>query len=281
MMNITNVPNHVSNLSTFISNKQGKAGVYIWGFLYNKKKNQILDFADVLQPMFNVDLHQFIPFYVGQSRDIYKRLGNHSLVRSNDSVKWQRFTMNFMLEFYKWIPLQKHTTKYHAEYMDIHNHTKGLVFYSEVGLMKHIYPHLKYADIDFYYKRGQAGIADVQGRLKIKDTLSDIINNRNNFWYMEVDQPIPDAKKRKDCEAMVHLALKGGVISRYHNPAPNVVIQASPQVIALGIFEVNTKDELVNCPCHGQLSVSSTPPKLRDGYNIQTLSHISLNLPKR
>jgi hypothetical protein len=266
-MKINNVPEHISSLANLIvSKKNRKAGVYIWGFLYNKNKDKILNFENVSDPKFNSNIHQFIPFYVGQSRDIYKRLGNHSLVRSNDSIKWPRFSLLFMLEFYNWVPLQKHTARYYSDYKDIHDcNNNALLFYSEMNLMKSIYPH-NHADIDFYYNRGQAGIADVQGRLNVIDTLSEIINIQNNFWYMEVDDVIASASDRKDCEALIHLSLKGGVISRYHNPTPNVVIQVSNAVKSLGIFELNHNNELVGCNCHNKLNITVNPPRLRMGY---------------
>jgi hypothetical protein len=270
-MTVKNVPQHFSSLAALVAKKVTKPGVYIWGFLYNMDKNEILNFENISNPEFNPNKHKFIPFYVGQSEDIYKRLGNHSLVRSNDSIKWPRFSFPFMLQFYKWVPPQKHTASYWRKYKDIHTiyqqtcQKDALLFYSKVDVMKHIHPN-QIADIDFFYSRGQAGIADVQGRLNIIDSLSQIINIHNNFWYMEVDEQIKIASDRKDCEAQIHLSLKGGVISRYHIENPSISIQVSPAVRSLGIFELNAKNELITCSCHNNLNISVNPPSLRVGY---------------
>jgi hypothetical protein len=80
-------------------------GVYIWGFIYEKKGDQIGDPVDFTKEKAtaNPDEHVFIPYYVGESSGKIKDrfIKEHVRPRINPAYKRTRLTLDYIKEFFK------------------------------------------------------------------------------------------------------------------------------------------------------------------------------------
>lgn len=85
----------INNLSKELLNQKG---IYIWGFIGNKadvisSENGIFDNNKIYEEN-KIHLNEneiFVPYYTGQTSDLFQRLINHSKVHNNSALKYTRF----------------------------------------------------------------------------------------------------------------------------------------------------------------------------------------------
>jgi hypothetical protein len=222
-------------------------GVYIWGFIREKKGESFIDFLKTPNPIFDPKEHQFIPYYVGETDNLRKRIQEHSLLRSMDAAKYVRFDMGFMNEFYLHVPRQYGRNKYYgSDYITINGIKRNsIVYYPAHDVMTAIYGKKIPAVINNSFSvRGkktlkkQSSISEIDSIIGINDTLWELTNTMNNFWFMSLDlphlsiQPKDNKEQRADkrndrCsyEKKVYLSIKGGTISRFVKDAKDQNVQ--------------------------------------------------------
>ena len=168
-------------------------GIYVWGFLYDKKTEKPCDFSESKSLIYDKKNHQFVPYYVGLSTHSVKdRLLQHSLIRSMHSAKIIRFSMDFMSKFFKYVPDQNGSNvSYLNQHQQICQKFKSSInYYNSHDLMNQVYRDSDYSvEINAVFNRGkEPGIAEFDFVEHI-DTLNILINERNNFFtlYIQVN----------------------------------------------------------------------------------------------
>ncbi len=263
MMTI-NSPIHIAKLRNNILNTNNgnldKPGCYIWGFMYSKDKSKILNFNDYNEvPEYDSKKYQFIPYYVGESANVFARLGQHSLIRSMDAGKFPRFKLDY--QFWLDIPRQYENgrDKFLPSYISIAQNG-NIIYYGKEDVMLAAYGKNKKKSLiikqQFLSNLRQPSITDLESLLGIKDTLEDIIQLKDNFWFMiltndEVEHNSKNVidfnveKTRHEIENLLYLSLKGGTISRCYRAKINkklIVIDNSNS----NVFHLNNTGHLVH-----------------------------------
>jgi hypothetical protein len=280
-----NSPIHIAKLRSEIlnANKENihKPGCYIWGFMYSKNKRNILNFNDYNEiPEYDSSKHQFIPYYVGESGNIYSRLGQHTLVRSMDAGKFARFKMGY--QFWMDIPRQYENGrgKFLPSYISIAQNG-NIIYYNKQDVMLEAYgKNKKKSQIisqQFLSDLREPSITDLESLLGIKDPLEDIVHLKDNFWCMILtkDEVEPNHKNpldfnsektRHEIENLLYLSLKGGTISRCYRDKINtklIVLDKSNT----NVFHLNALGHLVHAiPPYGTIDPDTFQETSRTPY---------------
>jgi hypothetical protein len=263
-------------------------GVYVWGFVYSKKAKPI-DFSGQKKKTIDSKKHQFVPYYVGETKDIKTRLKEHSLVRSGDAAKYPRFSEEFMKVFFKWIPYQykgmspKVKSEHFKKILKLDN--SYIQYYADQIILNLIFNNNNNAKkkIDRSFKRGQAGITELDNIIG-GDHLWNLINTMDNFWFLHVKcddfkeslDSAKDSDQKKDIkreqgillrsiEKKVCLSLRGGTISHYALSADTSGIQIVDNS-STGVFKLDKTNKFLEEMTDEEMKVDFNAKSPRKGY---------------
>jgi hypothetical protein len=208
-----NSGSYIGNKPEFKNFSIRKSGVYIWGFMFEKYKGDLLDAIDYRNRATDVEFTpkhiQFIPFYVGKGKNISARLNEHKNTRHGSSrMKW-RFTDRYYTHFFKDpdFPI-KLSTPGHRNNEDafrlIWNNPNAIEYFNDRRCLKLIYPGI---DI-FEDASGSFPITNQTiERYAIPDSLFEIVEIKNNFWFCFA--PVNTGTSLDQEEAFTFWSLKG------------------------------------------------------------------------
>jgi hypothetical protein len=235
-------PFHLKELSKIDEIREGK-GVYIWGFMYLRNGESIgenVDFSvNGLPAEFDPGKMQFIPYYVGigESTPIFKRLLKHSKSKYGDATKYIRLSHDYMKEFFIGFPnkirfkifphfefpIKIHGPKYKNNEVALNlinsYRTSKITYFNSDACLSAIYSGISptgitrvlkktgkvYTNYPITNQRITVSPTNIGGHLP--DTLSDLINDNNNFWFCYSLNP--DDKHLTQLETYTFWSLKG------------------------------------------------------------------------
>lgn len=204
-------PFHLKELRTIAEIKNGK-GIYIWGFMYQKNGETIgeaVDFsANGLPVEFDPGTMQFIPYYVGigDRTTIFTRLLAHSKPKHGHASKYIRLSHDYMKEFFIGSPLNKKFSIYQfpikvgnkpnneaALKLINSSQTSKITYFNSADCLSAIYPvitltrktRIIHGKAYNGYPISNQSIPPSPGNPRglLQDTLSDLVNDKNNFWF--------------------------------------------------------------------------------------------------
>jgi hypothetical protein len=210
---------HKSDLINHNSHLFNVPGVYIWGFIYENKADQIgdpVDFSNVGNPMANPVDHVFIPYYVGKhKRSVLNRLNEHRNFTNGNAQKYTRFTLEFMKYFFKDPAFRLNTnTNNPANFINLiqnYGFVHTIEYFNNRDVLSEIYGNainiVEVGKNDFpiqlqTYKNGHP----------LFDTLDFLGNTFDNFFFTYAE--INDEDKLTRCESVTALLLKGKTVSK-------------------------------------------------------------------
>lgn len=208
-------------------------GVYIWGFVYEKRGEQIgdpLDFKGVDNPVADPEKHVFIPYYVGESESsILNRLNSHIKPRKGDSAKRTRLTIDYIKEFFKdfSFPINSKPPSGTAfmngmkinsfrffSWVQLNQINKDkLQYFNNEIIMQLLYPRNpllvnfnNYANTEFPITDPNINISENS------DSLNVLMNIKNNFFFtfLKIDT---SHNTTKEIESYTTLSLKGKTLA--------------------------------------------------------------------
>ena len=203
-------------------------GVYIWGFIYEKKGDQIgdpVDFSNIGSTIADPSKHVFIPYYVGKhERSVLVRLREHQDVRNGNALRLTRFTLEYMKCFFKDTFFKLNTSTFNdRNFINLiahYKYTRAVEYYNDSKILSQLHGNainiVGNQPNDFpinqqSYKNGQA----------IFDTLDFLSKTFNNFFFTFVD--LRDLKPHEDMdlsqtieliESITAMLLKGKTVAK-------------------------------------------------------------------
>lgn len=242
------------------------SGIYIWGFIYecDVVGNPIrpVGFSDPI----NINLFinnnytllpnwKFIPYYTGKiEANIMGRLAQHINVRVGvgSPTRYIRFSHSYMTKFYSDVDFPIRVPGVFAPYAasiaaKIATNPCSIEYLNGPGTLPLIYPGIVPVPLP--------GGADYPitlqnfGGMPIHDTLSDIVNGMNNFWFCYLPLPEVNEALLREYERFTFWALKGKTVSQTVNYNP--LSWAGVPPIANGgqvIFKTDAAGNLVAAP---------------------------------
>jgi len=209
--------------------------------MYQRNGNNIgdaINFSENGLPVeFDPGEMQFIPYYVGigDSTPIFKRLLKHSKPRNGDAEKFIRLSHDYMKEFFVGFPNKlKFTIFPHFEFpikinrvknndvaLNLINsaHPPKITYFNSGACLSAIYPGITPTGITrVYEKTGKVYTnypiteqiitpSPANRRGYLPDSLSDLIIDKNNFWFCYSLNP--DDKPLTQLETYTFWSLKG------------------------------------------------------------------------
>jgi hypothetical protein len=241
-------PFHFSQLKSL--QLKGKAGIYIWGFAYDLDKNgqlnELIDFSkgNIFVPpvclneskeSIGCDLKslnwEFIPYYVGLDDKLFNRINNHHAITTGDRRKYTRMNFKRYKDFYYSgsfpIFIKGQGAKQRRDLLNlIIDKNNPIDYFNNYFIMREIHSDLNLSKCLGLKELWNDLPIDICNWEKKQDTLSIIVNNKNNFWfsYAELD-PVTESiylkEKQKHSrttflefpEAQTFYSLKGITIS--------------------------------------------------------------------
>jgi hypothetical protein len=191
---------------------QNKTGIYIWGFMYDKKdgcQGEPIDFSKIPYDSSSEysSSHMFIPYYVGLDSSIntFTRLKEHHNLFS-DTAKYLRFEHSYMSQFYKGgnnFPIafkgQRSRPTEIKAWLQANVNKDKIQYFNEPSVMEAIYGSKtvksKYGNVnrEFDFMQGNPCYSvriKKNGKNKylgIGDTLAELIAERNNMFFAYAD----------------------------------------------------------------------------------------------
>lgn len=201
-------------------------GIYIWGFMYYYNSNGLIAPINFNKETSNYDssIMQFIPYYVGKSESniFMDRITKHHDVRNiskkSDADKYIRFSHGYMHEFFKdeKFPIKIGSVSRASNLISLNKeYPNAITYHNELKVLKNIYPLLDVVTVD---TNQPITVQSINGEL-IPDTLDDIVNQKNNFWFCYATFPDKNINLL-EIETSVYYSLKGKTISmteKYNN----------------------------------------------------------------
>ena len=200
--------------------KLNNPGIYIWGFMYNKKNNEIIDPTDCnvgSNKNYDESKMQLIPYYVGiKKKSIKDRLIEHHNITKGDRTKYTRLSKEYMKEFYKTREFPINYKKSDGRLnrlikLNTNSDEIKVVYFNNKNFLESTYPNIfnnieKNEAIDFPI--------NLFNGLKQKDTLKEIIIDKNNFWFFFANYDKKPGVSFESFETLTFHSLKGKTISK-------------------------------------------------------------------
>lgn len=231
-----------------------KAGIYIWGFMYEYNESGLIKLVDFRGP--RREKMKFIPFYVGKHQsNIFTRLTEHQSVRKGDATKYTRLSFEYLKRFFmdKFpedpedlnFPIHYSWPKYAKIYNQnianlIEKNKKRFIYFNNNVILASLYPGSEPINVG-NATRGNYKITEQTFIEETKDTLNVIVNMMNNFWFCYALANV-SKKKLYDCEAYTFFSLKGKTIGQTKNcPKPDMPIMIIDKTDS-SIFKISKSD---------------------------------------
>jgi len=230
-------PFHFSHLNSL--NLKGKAGIYIWGFAFdldeNGQLNETIDFSKGIQipteylnenkePIgcdFKALNWKFIPYYVGKHESsLENRLTEHHLVTQGNGLKYTRLRKNHYKDFFKSFPiLNKGKNSKKNNQVKLYPYIDLVEYFNDDCILKAIYPGILPTEVRTKRKNKPDEInypidKQIYNNKSLNDTLDEIVNKNNNFWFCYAEIPSKDKHGIKSAEPFTYYCLKGITISQ-------------------------------------------------------------------
>jgi hypothetical protein len=228
-------PFHFSQLKSL--QLKDKAGIYVWGFAYdldtNGQLNEFIDFSVGKIPVPEVSLNEknepigcdfkglnwkFIPYYVGKHESsLENRLIEHHLVTIGNGLKYTRLRMNHYKDFFKNIPiLNKGKNSKKINQVKLYPYINLVEYFNDDCILKAIYQGVSPIEIKTVRKNKPDEINYPINLQKYigNDTLDEIVNGNNNFWFCYAEITSKNNHDIKSAEPFTFYCLKGKTISQ-------------------------------------------------------------------
>jgi hypothetical protein len=211
--NIQNTPN------------PNKSGIYIWGFMYYFNKHGLIapvNFHNSL-PFYNEAVMKFIPYYVGKNTsNVFSRIRQHQNVRNvlekggekrfkEDGNKYTRLSHGYMMGFFNdpLFPIKIGNASRAKELISlIETYPNAVTYYNDRLVLEKIYPKLKIVNEEDNHPITAQRIDEIH----IPDTLDDLVNYMNNFWFCFAHKE--NIENLETFETTVFYSLNGKTISK-------------------------------------------------------------------
>lgn len=228
-----------------------KPGIYIWGFMYYYDANGLtvpVDFNKI-DISFNENKMKFIPYYVGMRIDnIYNRLNVHYNIRKGHARKYIRLSENYMKVFFKdpSFPLKIKRKHNNQDVSNLIKQSSGKIeYFNDKNCLLQIYPNIS---IKLSGKKQTDCLITEQmiGTTDLPDTLSNLINLKNNFWFCYAIKPYNSPISLEELETYTFWSLKGLTVSQTGCcplPSPSITIIDNTNT---NIFKKHTNTNLIN-----------------------------------
>lgn len=254
---------HISNFDTALKDlnkqkKEKKPGIYIWGFVADKEIKNFVDFKESKLIEFCPKTMKFIPYYVGLDSDLLSRIKSHKSFDKHPATKYTRMSKQYMLEFFKdpEFPLKTDKKDIHQEFINL-NPSKPeqpkIIYYNNSDFLRETYENCVVESkktenpINVFNEKNQENQEN-----QISDTLRELAENMNNFWfcYAPIENKDYLRCKLEDFESLTFHTLKGKTISqvkKIEEVNENLVVSFEGQELE-NIFKKNniTKNIILN-----------------------------------
>jgi hypothetical protein len=214
-------PFNIKKIKKISEELKNQKGIYIWGFIGDKvdvfsSKNGIFDNCKFYEEdKININENEiFVPYYTGQTSNLFERLKNHSEVQKKDALKYTRFN-KFPL-----ISIKSNT--HFANNNDLIEkliETENIYYFNNENILNKIYKNFiqtegvptKDNPNKFNYPINKQKVDN--SLLSDNDPLQKLINNNNFFfYYLKIDEKMEI--KITELEALVFFHLKFYTISK-------------------------------------------------------------------
>jgi hypothetical protein len=176
-------------------------------------------------PKYKINIsHKFVPYYVGKSDDIDKRIHEHHNIRQGKALNYARMYMNRYNSFFKNIPIKK--SKSNTVINSYISSNPGTYdYFNDMKTLKLIYPHPNIISKTIISESNHNPISCITlNHNPLNDSLKEIIVDRNNFWFCfaipsnltQSDLNLKSTnneKFMKSLEAQTYYSLKGKTVS--------------------------------------------------------------------
>lgn len=233
-------------------------GIYIWGFIYECSKNGELlnpvDFSikeNILKYEKNgfklLDNWKFIPYYVGKKEaNIFSRIKTHHNILKGDATKYIRLSYSYMRNFFICpnFPVKYKRNRNNNQAINLLNsNPDSIEYFNDADFLKRKYAGIR---LESHGRKGTDYPIILQRNIsgqKLPDTLEELINHKNNFWfcYLLVDDLNANLT---NYETFTFWSLKGKTVSetqKFIRTIKNLVIVDNTRT---GIFDLNDNGEL-------------------------------------
>jgi uncharacterized protein YlbG (UPF0298 family) len=204
------------------------SGLYVWGFMYYFDGETIGQPVNSSEDNFEYDSNtmKFIPYYVGKSDSttIYQRLKKHHNIRKGDAAKYIRLSLKYMKEFFKdsVFPIKFKRVQNNSAIADLISNSAGKIeYFNDPNCLKLIYPNINLNlsgrnNTDCPIPQQKNGTQD------LPDSLAQLIEENNNFWFCYCDLPQNPSFTLENLETYAFWSLKGKTVSQAGQcPVPN------------------------------------------------------------